>query len=1312
MQSATCPDDAMLAQLLAGLLPAEQAELYEPHLAHCERCAARAVELSTIDELAAALRDTRIGEDSAPAPDTSHLAALIERLGNLTNHPNVAYLPTEDELRSVLRPAECEGDLGRIGDYRVLEVLGAGAMGIVFRAIDVALARPVAIKVMRPQLSANRDACLRFRREACAAAAFEHKHVVTIYHVGEDQGTPFFVMQLLEGESLRSHLMRVGKLPVPEVLRIGREIALGLDAAHRRGLLHRDIKPDNVWLEADAGQVKIVDFGLARAADGTPSITHAGTILGTPQYMAPEQIRGDAIDERCDLFSLGSLLYHAATGHPPFSGSNVMATLLAVSHDRVVPPRQLVPELPEPLSDLILQLMEKSPADRIQSAAEVVQKIAQIEQQPEQLARSTQTQSARGRNKKQWLVALAGSIVLAALAILYVATNHGTLIVEADDSVSVAVEQGLVTIRDRASGHEWVARIGENRLRSGVYEIQVKEAGSGIEISAPELSILRGEERRVRLTYKKDASEPRGPAEDNRVMPDRIVSQPPASLSESDASLNLQPGEPLSSVALVSRPAKVDKVISWTVEPAEHRSTVNDLAFSPDGALVATAGQDGTVRVWDVRTRALRRMIACPGPVKALDWSRDGRFLATAQVSGVGSICIWELNEPAVRLVRKINRPATTLAWSEDGRFLAFEDNGVQIWDGDSGEVLSSFGAKGTIGRSPWAIDGPLLATTSEVAIHLWDVARRQPVESLGEDGRSRSAAIWSRQGSYVARLAPGGSAGPASFSAEIWDVQKKQRIRSFTIGAGEPPIQLSWSPDASLLITQKEDETAIWDVSTGTRRTVIPEQTPSYYRQSGYARNVFWSPDGKTIGLLMSGRVTLWNTLDNKEEILAGSRGGVGLPPTCFLTEPGLLAPTSEPESVTEVLWDLQQLRPVYRVEGAPRAPLLYLSPDGKRLAAIPIVVSPDGNCEIQISDVATGQTDTVRLPLQGDAVDISARWSPDSSHLAVQNQKQFQLFVVQGAEIVHKSTPSGDSWGRVAWPVWSPDSTRLAYHDRRSNYVSVFEVASGATGLILRNEKESHSAGGTGYSDTLAWSGDGIHVAENLESGIGRRIVIWDVTESDAAAGEHPNEPASRLPARSLHGVRSFDAIISPDSKLIASGKGAAVVTVWNITSGEQVAEIGTPCEEIAVAGWMSDSRHIYFRDKQFAGIVDVISGQVISCSCNADASASMIEPFGMVQDENTLGFSDGHQVYFADQKLNMLSTLVLPTAPDTGALSVQPDGSFRLGPNAPQPYVVALVDGSQWMLTPDEFTRQYGWRNQPVDRDFAASETNGPK
>jgi WD40 repeat protein len=721
-------------------------------------------------------------------------------------------------------------------------------------------------------------------------------------------------------------------------------------------------------------------------------------------------------------------------------------------------------------------------------------------------------------------------------------------------------------------------------------------------------------------------------------------------------------------------------------------------------------------------------MIVCPGPVRALDWSRDGRFLATAQVSGIGSICIWELNEPAVRLVRKINRPAATLAWSEDGRFLAFEDGGIRFWNCESGEVevLVQSGVNETFSRRPWAIDGPLLVSTCEGFITLWDVARREPSVLQGEDDWSRSAAIWSRQGSYVACVTgpragdaktpqSGEPAEPVSFSAEIWDVQKRQRIRSFTIGAGELPPQLSWSPDASLLITQMENETAIWDVSTGTRRTVIPEQTPNNYRHLGYARNVLWSPDGKTIGLLMSGEVTLWNTLDSKGEVLAGSRGGVGLYPTGFLTGPGLLATGSRLGAAARILWDLPQLRPVHRVEGTPRAPLIYLSPDGKRMAAIPIVVSPDGNFDIQISDVTTGQTGTVRLPPQGNAVDVSARWSPDSSQLAVQNRRNRQFFVIQDLKIVRKSPPEDDfvtyNGGWAPCPVWSPDSTRLAICAGSRDDIKVLEVASGATKLILFNEKGMRLTP-TGEIDTLGWSEDGVHVAKNFARGSLRQIVVWNVLGSETRPGEHADEPLSRLPSRSLQDIRSSDMLISPDSKLIASARGAAVVTVWNITSGEQVAEIGTPCKEIAFAGWMSDSRHIYFRDGFIAGIVDTNSGQVISCSCNADVSSRVLGPFDMVENENTIGFSDGYQVYFADPKLNILSTLVLPSAPDTGALSVQPDGSFRIGPNAPQPYIVALVDGSQWMLTPDEFTRQYGWRNQPIERDFVASETNGPK
>lgn len=234
------------------------------------------------------------------------------------------------EWDSFLSPPLDPRERGGLGPYRVLRVLGAGGMGVVFLAEDSQLHRPVALKAMLPTLAGNSVHRQRFLREARMAAAIEHEHVVTIHQVGEDRGVPFLAMPLLKGESLEDRLQRVGKLPLTEVLRIGREIAEGLQAAHELGLIHRDIKPANIWLEGARARVKILDFGLARALADT-GLTQQGTILGTPAYMAPEQGRGDPVDERSDLFSLGCVLYRACTGFVPFPGSDLVAQLMAVA---------------------------------------------------------------------------------------------------------------------------------------------------------------------------------------------------------------------------------------------------------------------------------------------------------------------------------------------------------------------------------------------------------------------------------------------------------------------------------------------------------------------------------------------------------------------------------------------------------------------------------------------------------------------------------------------------------------------------------------------------------------------------------------------------------------------------------------------------------------------------------------------------------------------------------------------------------------------------------------------------------------------
>jgi serine/threonine protein kinase len=218
-----------------------------------------------------------------------------------------------EETRDVfafLTPPQAADEIGRLGSYRILKVLGSGGMGVVFLAEDAQLKRSVALKIMRPGLAANDAARQRFLREARAMAAFKHDHIVTIYQVDEDRGVPFLAMEYLEGETLHERLKRETVLPLLEALRLGGEIADGLAAAHARGLIHRDIKPANIWLEFsrdpqgsanalacgsrlnETGRVKILDFGLARPAQGDDAhLTQSGVILGTPAFMSPEQAR-------------------------------------------------------------------------------------------------------------------------------------------------------------------------------------------------------------------------------------------------------------------------------------------------------------------------------------------------------------------------------------------------------------------------------------------------------------------------------------------------------------------------------------------------------------------------------------------------------------------------------------------------------------------------------------------------------------------------------------------------------------------------------------------------------------------------------------------------------------------------------------------------------------------------------------------------------------------------------------------------------------------------------------------------------------
>jgi uncharacterized protein (TIGR03067 family) len=286
----------------------------------------------------------------------------------------------DDEALGFLSPPRRADSLGRIGHYEVLELLGRGGFGIVFRAHDEVLQRVVAVKVLAPSMAATSPARKRFLREARSSAQVRHENVVQVYAV-EEQPLPYLVMEFIPGETLQQRLDRTGPLDVPEVLRIGRQVAEGLAAAHAQGLIHRDIKPANVMIEGGAGRrVKLTDFGLARAADDA-SISQSGIVAGTPLYMAPEQAKGETLDSRADLFSLGSVMYAMLTGHPPFRAATTLAVLKRVAEDTPRPIREVIPEVPAWFCRIVEKLHAKDPAERFQTAREVADLLADCEVQ-------------------------------------------------------------------------------------------------------------------------------------------------------------------------------------------------------------------------------------------------------------------------------------------------------------------------------------------------------------------------------------------------------------------------------------------------------------------------------------------------------------------------------------------------------------------------------------------------------------------------------------------------------------------------------------------------------------------------------------------------------------------------------------------------------------------------------------------------------------------------------------------------------------------------------------------------------------------
>lgn len=542
-----CPQKDSLVDFLLGKLENEERERLENHLSDCPPCidTVRSIELNDTLE---GLTQNVLRRDKSPtgqnsARDSQLISGLIKRLEALPTNgqtptdsstvDSCRILPTgsvaEDraaEVQRLLAAAEREGDIGKLGRYHICELLGAGSSGVVYLADDQQLNRPVALKILRPSLGG--DARERFLAEAQATAKLAHQNIVSIFDVGIEGPLAYIAMQWQPGQTLEQKLENESTLSSAEVRQLGIAVASGLAAAHGEGLIHRDIKPANIWIPDGDADAKILDFGLVRVTDENPQLTCTGMIAGTPCYMSPEQSRGESLDARSDLFSLGCLLYKCATGMLPFRSDNALATLQAIQRQHPDHPATRDPSVDRRTGDLTMMLLEKSRHRRPESAMIVAELLALPTSQwktdvPEydvvaQTCLESKNEAARPATKTgssawfRWLVAAVAVGLLGWAGFLFspdiirIVTNQGEIIIDSKvDDVEIEVLQGGKRIKliDTKTNQSIDIKAGE-------YQLRPVGKNNSILIDKETLTLKRGGQVIVKVTNRVNPNLPIG----------------------------------------------------------------------------------------------------------------------------------------------------------------------------------------------------------------------------------------------------------------------------------------------------------------------------------------------------------------------------------------------------------------------------------------------------------------------------------------------------------------------------------------------------------------------------------------------------------------------------------------------------------------------------------------------------------------------------------------------------------------------------------------------------------------------------------